>query len=193
MYRATMVLLILFSLTAYGQKESSVTDSLLTEARQLFYESVESKSKIQKAEAIFQKIYTNHDSLKGRAQTYLGALVMLKGKHSFWPHDKLKWVKRGLKLMDAGLDSAGNDIEALFVHGTTCHYLPFFFRRGDDAKRSLQALIKLLPDQGHLYDKILMKNVVNFIREHVDLSEEEKTILLQLKSRYEWAEATNEH
>ena len=113
----------------------------------------------------------------GRAQVYIGALVALKGKHAFLPHTKFKWAKRGLAIMDDGLRKSPDDIEALFIHGTTCYHLPFFFQRGDDAQRDFKEIVKRMPLQIHTYDPKLIKNVVLFLLENAKLTDDEKIYL----------------
>ena len=119
----------------------------------------------------------------GRTQVYIGALVALKGKHAFFPHTKLKWTQRGLAIMDNGLKKDPEDIEALFIHGTVCYHLPFFFQRGDDAQRDFKKILKRMPLQIHAYQPALVKNIVAFLLEHTTLTRDEKIYLLALKDR----------
>ena len=109
----------------------------------------------------------------------------MKGKHAFFPNTKLKWVKRGLARMDSGLKKAPDDIEALFIHGTTCYRLPFFFKRGDDAQRDFKEIIKHLPSQAHTYDPELVVNIIDFLLENAKLTLDEKTYLQTLKDTLE--------
>jgi hypothetical protein len=82
---------------------ASEMDSLLTRARQLYYECVKDKKKIGPAIELFDSIGQREKSLQGRTQTYIGSLVAVKGKFAFWPHDKWKFAKSGLRIMDEGL------------------------------------------------------------------------------------------
>ena len=75
--------------------------------------------------------------------------------------------------MDEGIRTSPNDVEALFVHGSTCYYLPFFFGRKDDAITSLRKIIDLLPDQMHRYSPELTENVINFLKENLQLEQAE--------------------
>ncbi len=158
-------------------------DSLLAQARLLFYASVEQQEQIVPAIALFQKIGARDSSLLGRAQTYIGALTALRAKHALWPQDKWRFANDGLKLMDEGLKLAPEDVEALFVHGTTCFYLPVFFGRSDDAQRDLRAIARLLPEQYHRYDLPLVRNVINFIVQNIRLKQAEKNALQTLQEK----------
>ena len=150
------------------------TDSLLTQARLLYYESLKDKSKLEPAIAMFKKIGEREARLQGRAQTYIGSLTAVKAKYAFWPHQKWKWAKSGLRIMDAGLAQSPDDIEALFIHGTTCYYLPKFFGRSDEAQRSFREIVRLLPEHEHDYDPKMLGNVIKFLMDKLKLTAEER-------------------
>ena len=143
---------------------------ILTKARLLFYKSVEDKDHIPEAIKLFEILIEN-EAYSGRAMTYIGALTALKGRFAFWPQQKYSLANKGLAIMDKGIQTSPNDIEALFIHGSTCYYLPFFFGRKDDAIRSLKKIIDLLPEQMHLYNEELTENVINFIKENLELEQ----------------------
>ena len=129
----------------------------------------------------FKRIGHLESEYTGRAEVYIGALVALRGKHAFLPHTKLKWARRGLAIMDSGLEKSPNDIEALFIHGVTCYHLPFFFRRSDDAQRDFRKIIKLMPQEMDTYPPKLITHVVAFLLENVKLTDAEKKYLQTLK------------
>jgi hypothetical protein len=156
---------------------------MLEIARKQFYAAIEDEKQIDPAIALFKRIGAAEPKYTGRTQVYIGSLIALRGKHAFFPHTKLKWARRGLAIMDSGLQKSQNDIEALFIHGTTCYYLPFFFKRGDDAQRDFREIIKLMPQQMDTYDPKLIANVVAFLLENVKLTDDEKTYLQILKDR----------
>ncbi len=158
-------------------------DSLLGNARLLYYESVKDKNKISAAIEMFDLIGRSDLSLQGRAQTYIGSLVAVKAKFAFWPHDKWKLAKRGLRLMDDGLAQNPDDIESLFIHGVTCYYLPKFFGRKDDAQRHLRAIVRLLPENARNYDQKIIANVIKFIVEKIKLDDEERRKLVEINTR----------
>ncbi len=159
------------------------TDSLLIQARRLYYESLKDKSKLEAAIAVFDKIGKQEASLHGRAQTYIGSLTAVRAKYAFWPHQKWKWAKSGLRVMDAGLAQSPDDIEALFIHGTTCYYLPKFFGRSDEAQHSLREIVRLLPQQAHGYEPQLLGNVIKFLIDKLKLTESEREHLNLLRAK----------
>ena len=173
----------LFLLCVTGVAADESVEDTLKRAREKFYAAVEHKKQIEPAIKLFERIARAEPKYAGRAEVYIGALVALKGKHAFLPHTKLKWVKRGLAIMDNGLQKRPNDIEALFIHGTTCYHLPFFFQRGDDAQRDFKEIIKQMPLQIHIYDPKLITNIAAFLLEKAKLTHDEKTYLLALRDR----------
>lgn len=154
-------------------------EAVLQKARNHFYDAVQKEESIELAIQSFRDLAMRDPRLEGRAETYIGSLTAMKAKYSFWPHDKVAYAKDGLKIMDKGLKKAGDDIEALFIHGSTCYYLPFFFGRSDDAQRSFSRIVELLPSQADDFDKALMKNVVGFLLENAELAEGQKAMLTQ--------------
>jgi len=153
----------------------------LEQARLLFYSSVEDKRQIEPAIAAFEALIRMQPEWEGRARTYLGALAALKGKHSHMPYDKWRWANRGLKMMDAGVEMNPEDVEALFIHSSTCYFLPFFFHRGEDAQAKFHTLVRLLPEKHAEIDRPLLANVVNFIVERAHLDASERTALERLR------------
>ena len=167
----------LFIVCASSVADKKPIEEAFESARKQFYAAIEDKNQIAPTIAMFQRIAQLEPKYTGRTQVYIGALVALNGKHAFFPHTKLKWAKRGLIIMDDGLEKNPDDIEALFIHGTTCYHLPFFFRRGDDAQRDFKKIIKLMPQQMHDYDPKLIKNVVAFLLENAKLTDNEEAYL----------------
>lgn len=180
-----LILAQLFLLCVTGVATDKSVEDMLKRAREKFYAAVEDKKQIEPTIKLFERIAREEPKYAGRTEVYIGALVALKGKHAFLPHTKLKWAKRGLAIMDSGLQKSPSDIEALFIHGTTCYHLPFFFRRSDDAQRDFKEIVKRMPMQIHTYDPKLITNIVAFLLEKARLTNDEKTYLLALIDRLE--------
>ncbi|MBN1153607.1 hypothetical protein JXB12_01660 [candidate division KSB1 bacterium] len=153
---------------------------LLTQARDQFYESLEDESKIDDAIYFFEEL-AKTESLEGKALTYIGALYAIRGKHVFSPFAKMKWVNKGLSIMDKGLQSSPEDIEALFIHGSTCYYLPFFFNRKHQAKEHFQTIIQLLPTHYSSYEPRLILNMIEFLESKINLTTEETVQITEIK------------
>ena len=179
----SLILALIFSLRVDGAASEKSVGEMLEVARKQFYAAIEDEKRIGPTIALFKRIGQVAPTYTGRTQVYIGALIALRGKHAFFPYTKLKWARHGLAIMDSGLQKSQNDIEALFIHGTTCYYLPFFFKRGDDAQRDFRKIIKLMPQQMDTYDPKLIANVAAFLLENVKLTDDEKTYLQMLKDR----------
>lgn len=179
----SLILSLICSLRVDGAPSEKSVEEMLEVARKQFYAAIEDEKRIEPAIALLKRIGQVEPKHVGRTQVYIGSLIALRGKHAFLPHTKLKWAKRGLAIMDSGLQKSPNDIEALFIHGTTCYYLPFFFRRGDDAQRDFRKIIKLIPQQIDTHNPKLITHVVGFLLEHAKLTDDEKTYLQTLKDR----------
>ena len=176
-----LIIVLICSLRVDSAASKESVAEMLEAARKRFYAAIEDEKQIAPTITLFKRIGQLEPEYTGRTQVYIGALVALRGKHAFLPHAKLKWARRGLAIMDSGLQKSPNDIEALFIHGATCYHLPFFFRRSDDAQRDFRKIIKLMPQEMDTYPPRLITHVVAFLLENVKLTDAEKTYLQTLK------------
>lgn len=174
------IVAVFFSFCANSVAVNKPVEEMLKDARKQFYAAIEDKKLVEPTIKLFGRIEQLAPKYIGRTQVYIGALFALKGKHAFFPYTKLKWARHGLAIMDSGLKKNPDDLEALFIHGTTCYYLPFFFRRDDDAQRDFRKIIKLMPKQMHAYDPKLITDVVMFLLENAKLTDDEKIYLQTL-------------
>ena len=177
---AVLALVLLIALPADAESENTF---LLQQGRLLFYEGIEDKASLDRAIALFSRLSEVDSSQFGVAQTYIGALTAMKAIHTPWPHSKLHYAKQGLAIMDAGLAASPENIEALFIHGSTCHFLPFFFNRKDDAQRSFQLLMRLLPEQFHFYENKLVDNMIRFLQREIPMTAEQQSAIAQIQDR----------
>lgn len=160
----------------------------MNSARQLFYDAVKVEKKLEMGIKEFETIMDKNPKMKGIATTYIGSLTMLKGKHAFWPHKKIEYVNEGLEIMDKGLELDPQNLESLFIYGSTCYYLPFFLGKSKLADEKLKKMVSLLSDNSIAkYDSEIMSNALKFVIEKIKLSENEKntvnTYLNKLSSK----------
>lgn len=154
----------------------------LDRARTLFYVSVEQADSIDTAIRLFRKI-SEHDVYEGVALTYIGALTALKGKFAFLPTTKYKRVLEGLELMDQGIEKSPDNIEARFIRGMTCFYLPFFFNRKETSRKDFKNIVRNLENAAGQYDAALIMNVTDFLLEHAELNGKERDGIEQIRNR----------
>lgn len=181
-----MKIIILFALIIITNSLAldSDIDNKLEKARLLYYKSVEDRTKIDEAIELFQELGKEKD-LEAVALTYVGSLTALRAKHAFWPQAKLKFTNHGLKIMDEAINKAPENIEALFIYGSTCFYLPFFFNRNDEAQQSFHKIVHLLPENIKKKDEKFTANILTFIIENIELPHKEKNKAQNLLSRLE--------
>lgn len=171
-YRA----IIFYAVTIFFNVTNNITFALeedqIGHARELFYKSVENAQTIEKAISLFEDIGKTEE-YKGLALTYIGALTALKGKFAFFPITKYRYVMQGLELMDQGVMKNPNNIEARFIRGMTCYYLPFLFKRKKTANGDFRMIVRLLDTEYDQYNAQIIMNVTNFLLDHAKLNAEE--------------------
>lgn len=164
-------ILIVFFVFAQLQANTSI---LLKEARQLYYKSTQDEDAIEKAIEKFNQIKLKDNKLNGVATTYIGSLTAVKAKYATLPTTKYSLAMDGIEQMKNGLTQCPDNIEALFVYGSTCHHLPFFFGKAKEAEETLKKIITLSELNYKNYEKEVILNSLNFISVNIELSNTEK-------------------
>lgn len=99
-----------------------------------------------------------------------GALEVVRGKHAFWPHDKIGHVRDGLAVLDRAVVAAPQSRDARYLRLLSCFYLPFFFGRGDTVEEDLAALARLLTRGPGTLSPASYAAVGDFVLRHARLS-----------------------
>lgn len=147
-------------------------DKKMEAARIQYYEAVSDDDKIDAAINNFRALQKENPALKAVAITYIGSLTALKAKSQFFPHQKLESANNGIELMEKGVSLAPDNIESLFIRGTTLYYLPFFFMKAEQAEADLKKIVKLVNERNiQKYKPEIVKNALDFIKENIDLSD----------------------
>ena len=110
-------------------------------------------------------------------RAYRGSFLALRAKHGGWPRERLRNVRAGFELMDAVVAEAPDDVAVRYVRLMSGFYLPGLFGRGDEVAADMAALIRLLPEARDRLPAELYPEVVAFVLEHGDLSEEQHAAL----------------
>ncbi len=172
--QVVLILASTFSLLSGQSLSGAEIQQLWEKGRTGFYAAVEEKDSLRIAFQQFELLRKLDPKHTSRALVYIGALTALKGKHSKLPWSKMKWVKRGLPIMDQAVEMAPREVEVRFIRGMTCFYLPSFFERKNQAIEDFNVIINALPDASIDTNLGVLKNALEFIRENVALSVEEK-------------------
>lgn len=166
-----------------GSGNAAESGELLQQGRKLFYTGVEQEADVRKAIDIFREIVESDSAMKGKALTYIGASTALLGKHARWPQKKFEYVTEGIRLMERGIARSPEDLESLFIYASTCHYLPFFFRKGDDARAAFERIVDLSLRNHDAYPDSLMRNAMEFIETNGNPGDDELERIYQVKAR----------
>lgn len=177
-------LMTLLMIPSAVSSETAGHKTKLERARTLFYQSVENADSIETALSLFKEIGED-DRLAGLTLTYRGALTALKGKFAWLPNTKYRLVNEGLDMMDQGVAQSTGNIEARFIRGTTCYYLPFFFNRKETAQEDFRIIVHLLDDYYPDYPPDLIMNVTEFLLEHAELDPENIRMIRKVQSDLE--------
>lgn len=148
----------------------------LENARELYYKATENEDFLSNAINSFSEIGNNNSEYKAMSMIYIGSLKALKAKYAFWPNDKLKYANEGIDILDKWIIKNQNNIEALFIYGTTYYYMPFFFDKSDEAEKALKRILELESNFAKI-DQKLLKNALKFINENIELNSKEKQII----------------
>ncbi len=168
----TIGLLILVQTLTFGKNNSS--DEMLDKARQMYYKATDNEEHLEPAIELFIELEKADESYEGVAKTYIGSLTALKGYYAFWPQDKWKLANKGIDIMKRGIEQSPENLEALFIYGTTCYHLPFFFGMAEEAEEKLKRIITLSNENSiSQYDSGIIKNALIFIRDNIDLTKSE--------------------
>lgn len=178
---AIFLLLILFQhLLKAGPEHSAHTEAYFEKGKILFPDALDSEAALDISLQFFKKYIDAGGANKPLATVYIGALYVIKGKHSSWPFTKLKWANKGLDVMDEGVYMLPDNIEALFVRGTIRYNLPSFLGYKDKAIEDFNNIIKLLPFTWKNYEQATLNRIIDYlINEDVPLGKNERNLLAE--------------
>jgi 15-cis-phytoene synthase len=138
--------------------------------RALFFVGVEDERAIRLGHATIEQLRADEPRLAARRQhllaAYEGAFTALEAKHGFWPHARLRAVRRALALLDAAVAADPQDLEIRYLRMINCWYLPSFFGRRDSAHADMSVLERALPQQTDRYPPELFRVMAEFVIEH---------------------------
>jgi len=76
---------------------------------------------------------------------YRGALLALEAKHGFWPHTRIRDLRRALDVLDAQVEATPDHEEVRYLRMLSTAFLPAILGRGEGVDDDLEALVTLLP------------------------------------------------
>jgi len=114
--------------------------------------ALNNKMYLEKGENYFKKALSINPKL-GIAKAWYGSLLTIEGKYALMPWNKLKYVQKGLLLMDDAVKSNRNNIEVRIVRGENNLALPKFFNRIDSSIVDLKFVVHELENNKDLQSK----------------------------------------
>jgi hypothetical protein len=161
----------------------------LERARDAYWAVLEEEAPVDSAIHRFRQVAGCDSSLGALADVYRGSLTALRAREVFWPQQKNEWALKGIAILDSAIEHAGDDPEALFIHGSTMHYLPFFYETGGRAEASFRRLADLLPARWRRYEPELVENMIEAVLASGRLDRERTRAMERLRQRIEEREA----
>ena len=98
-------------------------------------------------------------------KAYTAALTVLRAKHAFWPHVKLRHLRAGLPSLDRLVAQCPSQVEVRYLRLLSCYFLPDLLGRTDSVRKDFAALARLLPEVRTEYPPRLYRNMVRFVLE----------------------------
>lgn len=149
--------------------------------RALYYRSVEDASAIGAAYDALNRLESSDTLNPAVIQVYRGSLRSLEGKHDLRPVRKYRLVIEGLEMMESARLQDSLNVEVLFIQGMTTWYLPFFFEQKSRARNNFHNIIRELPNVYGNYPQAVVRNVLNFIEENLELCPDESNCAERLR------------
>lgn len=177
----TFLSIIIFFFLNFNYNLISEVSPQLQKAREIYYKATLKEDFLEDAIKAFENVSKADNKLKPIADTYLGSLTALKGKYTYWPQKKFSYANEGIDMMESVVNNSNaknqENIEVMFIYGSTCNYLPFFFNKSVEAKSALKQVIKLLEKDYLKIDKELIGYITKFLNEKIEMTEQEKRIV----------------
>ena len=153
------------------------TTGLLQRVRELYLAGVDNEQAIAEGMAVIEA----SGSTEPAQEAYRGALIVLKAKHAFWPHQKMNFLREGLPVLDSLVARHPEFVEIRYLRLLSCYYLPRFLGRSDSVRDDLMALRNLLPGAQESFPKPLYQDMVRFvsINDHMIREERAKDAIQQ--------------
>lgn len=146
---------------------------LIQQLRSMYLAAVEDEHLIAEALDLIGKLTYK---LPG-VQAYEAAFIILRAKHVFWPHKKMRYLNEGLPRLDTLVSLHPQDVEVRYLRLLSCYYLPRFLGRGDTVEQDIKALAGLLPAARFTYPEKLYDDMVQFVASSPMLEDAEKSRL----------------
>lgn len=157
-------------------------ESPLDSLRTLYYAAVQEESVIRHGLGAVDSLRValappDGSPLASTLLAYEGALVTLRAKHGFWPHDRLRHLRAGLALLDRAVAGHPEVAEIRYLRLMSCFYLPGILGRKGSVREDFAWLAELLPAARGDYPPELFAAIVRFVLENGEPTVEQRDAL----------------
>ncbi len=133
----------------------------VAEARRLHDASIAgSKDDVERAEAFLTAAIARSSS-PAVLQCFLGSLLTVKSSKAFPGPSKLRYLKEGIRAMDAAVEAAPRDPAVRFVRAMNSQMLPSFCARRDAARADFRVLVEQIgaPEVAARFDEATLQAI----------------------------------
>jgi len=150
---------------------------LLTQSRQLFFNFNNEKCAPEKLFDLLEKNNTNDPVLLA----YKGSARASSADCAFLPNTKLKRFNEGKKLINEAIKLDKSNAEIRFLRLSVQSKAPGFLGYNENISEDKSFVLKALNNNYYLWnDESFTRNVISFLQENIDLTDQESKLLQQL-------------
>ena len=113
-------------------------------------------------------------------QALTGALEVVRAKHSRWPPNKLKYLRKGMEILDSLVDRHPSAPDVRYLRLVSGYYLPFFVDRDEVVKEDFGALSRLLHLSPEAMPEPVFMAAVQFLLDKAELEPGDRNRLRRL-------------
>ncbi len=141
---------IIFSNSFAFEQKKPVDDSTLDFIRTSYYASVEDDNELEKLEDFITKEYSaNISQYPPIILAYYGGTIALKGKHAFWPFDKLSYLNSSMDILKLAIDKAPDNLEIRFIRFSILDNIPGILGYSEEREKDKDEIVHLLCEKNY--------------------------------------------
>jgi tetratricopeptide (TPR) repeat protein len=118
----------------------------------------ENRKAVDLAESYFRRLLDLNPS-NSLARVMLGSTLTMQGRDAFWPTAKMRWVREGLREMDAAVAQDPRNPRIRFERAVNNVYMPKFMQREEIVKNDLELLWRQADAKPANLDLSLRQNI----------------------------------
>ncbi len=151
---------------AFEQKKP-VDDSTLDFIRNSYYASIDNDEELEKLEAFIAKEYSaNVSKYPPIILAYYGGVIALKGKHAFWPFDKLNYLNTSMDILELAINKDPDNLEIRFLRFSILDNIPGILGYSEEREEDKNKIVQLLCEKNYAQLKeSIQEGIANYMVE----------------------------